>query len=124
MHPARPRPSARVHAIRRRIARLDLLCAGTLLTRTKVCGKPNCRCATDPAAEHGPYYEWRRREEGALRHRIVTADEARLIQRGQDNYQRLLTLLADWEIESLRAILGAERLTANLVRGQIHRKRR
>lgn len=124
MHPLRPHPSARVQAIQRRIARLDLLCAGTLLTRTKVCGKPNCSCATDPAAAHGPYYEWRRREAGALRHRIVTADEARLIQRGQENYQLLLTLLADWEIDSLRTILGAERLTSRLVRGQIHPKRR
>jgi hypothetical protein len=116
MPPLYATPSARTRTIRRQIARLDLLCSGTLLARTKVCGKPTCRCATDPAAAHGPYYEWRRREEGALRHRIVTADEARLIAHGQENYQRLLTLLADWEIESLKAILGPERLTSRLVR--------
>ena len=111
MRPPHPLLSARTRAIHAEIARLDLLCSGTLLVRTKVCGKPTCRCATDPAAAHGPYYEWRRREAGGLRQRIVRPDEAGLIAHGQANYQRLLTLLADWELESLTAILGAERLT-------------
>jgi hypothetical protein len=33
------------------------LSSGTLIQRTKVCGNPNCHCARDPAARHGPYSE-------------------------------------------------------------------
>jgi hypothetical protein len=110
------RSDARIDSIKRRIARLDRICAGTLLERTKVCGKPNCRCAADPDARHGPYFEWNRWKDDALRHRLVSADEARLVRRAQDNYQTLLQLLAEWEDESATAILGAERLTRRPVR--------
>jgi hypothetical protein len=33
------------------------------------CGKPGCRCASDPAARHGPYYEWSHMLKGKLVHR-------------------------------------------------------
>jgi hypothetical protein len=100
----------RIAAIKERISRLALICTGTLLERTKVCGKANCRCAADPAQRHGPYFEWNRLEQGVLRHRAVSADQAKRIRSAQDNYQRLLDLLAQWELESLRAILGSDRL--------------
>jgi hypothetical protein len=45
----------RIARLRERIARIDRLCSGTLLRRTKRCGKSGCRCAEDPAARHGPY---------------------------------------------------------------------
>lgn len=105
------RKKSRIAEIRHRIGQFKLICSGTLLERRKVCGKPNCRCAYDPAAAHGPYYEWKRREQNRLRHRIVTADEARRIRRAQDHYQQLLGLLANWEDESLAIILGRDRLT-------------
>jgi hypothetical protein len=95
----------RIEAIRRKIDRLDLICTGTLLERTKVCGKPNCRCATDPNARHGPYHEWNRREGGRLRHRAVSTDEAARIDLAMNDYQRLLEYLQQWEEESIRIIL-------------------
>ena len=104
--------NSRITRIRRQIARLDVICSGTLLERTKVCGKPNCRCATDPEARHGPYFEWNRREEGTLRHRAISPQEAVRIRRAMENYQRLLALLEQWERESTRSILGAKRLSA------------
>jgi hypothetical protein len=109
--PTPHRLTSRIREIRRRIGDIELICAGTLLERTKVCGKPNCRCAHDPAAQHGPYYEWKRREQNQLRHRIVSAEEARQIRCAQDAYQLLLRLLANWEDESLAIILGRDRLT-------------
>ena len=63
----------RIERIRDALAAIDYLCSGTLLERTKVCGKPNCRCATDPAARHGPYYEWGHMRAGKLVHRQVSA---------------------------------------------------
>jgi hypothetical protein len=104
-----PKPSPRIQAIKRRIDRLDWICAGTLLERTKVCGKPNCRCAADPAARHGPYYEWNRLRPEGLRHRVVSAEHARQIRQAQQSYQTLLGWLEEWEEESVRYILGPER---------------
>ena len=101
----------RIAAVKRRIAAIDLVASGTLLERTKVCGQPTCRCASDANARHGPYYEWNRRLQGRLHHRAVASEEARVIRRAMHDYQRLLALLEDWEHESARIILGADRLT-------------
>ena len=100
----------RIGAIKHQIAKIDLVCSGTLLERKKVCGKPNCRCALDPADRHGPYFEWNRRQEDKLRHTAVSREQARQIRRAQNNYQRLLRILARWEDESAQTILGARRL--------------
>ena len=109
--PPRKDDSPRILAVKRRIQRLDLICSGTLLKRTKVCGKPNCACASDPEARHGPYCEWNRRENDSLRHRIVSPEEAARIQHAMDNYQLILRLMGDWEDESARIMLGANRLS-------------
>ena len=101
----------RIAVIKRRIIAIDLVCSGTLLERTKVCGKPSCRCARDEAARHGPYSEWNRRLQGSLHHRAVAPAEVRLVTRAMHDYQRLLALLEDWEHESARIILGPDRLT-------------
>lgn len=94
----------RIARIRSALAAIDYLCSGTLLERTKVCGKPNCRCAADPAARHGPYYEWGHMREGKLVHRQVSAEHAALIRLAIDNYRYAQQLLRDWEIETEQLI--------------------
>jgi len=101
-------------ASRRRIAkvltelvRLDLICSGTLSRRTKVCGKPNCRCAADPKARHGPYYEWSRREGGKLVHKILSPEQAEELERALRNHREVQRLLEHWERESAAIILRA-----------------
>jgi hypothetical protein len=96
----------RIASIVRQLSRVDLICSGTLSERTKTCGKPNCRCATDPAARHGPYYEWTWRESGKLLHKIVSASQARQLRRAIDNYGALQQLLERWERASAAIILG------------------
>jgi len=100
----------RIERIRSRIEGFDLVCSGTLIERTKTCGKPNCRCATDPQARHGPYYEWSWRQEGRLVHKIVTPEQARRLKEAMNNAREVQALLRQWERES-RAILlrGEER---------------
>lgn len=98
-----------IERLKRRIVEIDWICAGTLLERTKVCGKPNCRCAVHPAARHGPYYEWNRSQPDGLRHRVISPEQARQIRRAQANYQIILGLLEDWERASIRSILGPGR---------------
>ena len=95
----------RIGSLKRRIAEVDLVCCGTLLQRTKVCGKSNCRCATDPDARHGPYYEWNRLVDGKLRHTIVSPGRAREIKRALENHRRILKIVAQWQQESINLIL-------------------
>ena len=85
---------------------MDFLASGTVHTRTKVCGRMNCRCAVDPEARHGPYHEWSRRQEGRLVHSVITHEQARLFAKAIANYRELQRLLALWERETAEEILS------------------
>ena len=99
------RVPARIAAIQAQLVRLDHISSGTLHTRTKVCGKLNCRCAQDPVARHGPYYEWSWREGDRGVHLIITRDQASALRRALRNYRKVKSLLVKWEEESARTIL-------------------
>jgi len=99
-----PRTQTRLARIREAIRAVDYLCSGTLLRRTKLCGKPGCRCARDPAARHGPYYEWGHMKGGKLVHRMVSARQAALLRAAITNYRKVRRLLRAWEAETERVI--------------------
>jgi hypothetical protein len=90
--------------IQRQVSALTLVCSGTLLCRMKVCGKPTCRCAHDPAARHGPYHEWSRLVDGRLVHSVVTPQQAKLLRLAILNRRRILRLLRKWEAKSIQLI--------------------
>lgn len=90
--------------VRRRIAELEHVCSGTLLRRYKTCGRSECRCARDPDARHGPYFEWSRMENGRLAHTTLSAEEGAKVAKAIRNYRRLRRLLRVWERASLTAI--------------------
>jgi hypothetical protein len=100
----RPVPTPAIRQIRQVIAAMDLVCAGTLLKRWKLCGRPNCRCAQDPAARHGPYYEWSRRQDGRFLHSLLSPQQAKNVARAIKNHQHILALLARWSLETARAV--------------------
>jgi len=107
----RPRkPSARqlrqkTAEIRRQIDAMDYACSGTLHSRTRACGKANCRCADGPDAWHGPYHDWTRRKDGRLAHAALSPEQAALVRRGITNRRRIERLLALWEDETAAEIL-------------------
>ncbi len=94
----------RIARIRETLNGVDYLCSGTLLQRTKVCGKPGCRCAQDPNARHGPYYEWGHMTGGRLVHRSLSPEQAALLRLALDNYRKVKGLLRSWEVETERII--------------------
>jgi hypothetical protein len=109
------RPDTRLRQVQTRLARIreaiqavDYLCSGTLLRRTKLCGKPGCRCAQEPAARHGPYYEWGHMKGGKLVHRMVSARQAALLRVAIANYRKVRQLLRAWEAETERVIEAEE----------------
>lgn len=103
--PSRARVRARSKAIRKELNGLDFVISGTLHHRTKKCGKPTCKCATDPEARHGPYYEWGRMRGKKLVQNTVTPAQAKLLERGIENHRRAQALLAEWEALSEAEIL-------------------
>ena len=95
---------ARIARIREALARIDYLCSGTLLERTKMCGRPGCACAQDRTARHGPYFEWGYMRAGKLVHRQVSAPHAAVLRRAIHNYRMARRLLREWEVETERLI--------------------
>jgi hypothetical protein len=98
--------SRRVEKIKAKISQMDLVCSGTLMERRKKCGKPNCRCSSDPDALHGPYCEWNRWEKGHLVHRTVSSDQAEQLARAIANQREIKALLKEWERETEASVLG------------------
>lgn len=94
----------RIGRIRAAFAEIEYLCSGTLVERMKLCGKPGCRCAQDPLARHGPYYEWGHMKDGRLVHRMVTPDQAELLRQAITNHRCAKKLMRDWEEETERLI--------------------
>ena len=97
----------RIRRIQEQIRAMDYVSSGTLVTRTKVCGKPGCRCAHDPAARHGPYYEWGYMKDGRQVHRTLSAEQATVLKKAIANYRAILRLLRAWQRQTLR-VLGAQ----------------
>ena len=98
------RARGHIERIRASLAEFELLCSGTLSQRMMKCGKPNCRCASDLAARHGPYYEWARMRAGKPTHRYVSEQQAQILRQAIDNYRLVKQLLREWEENTERLI--------------------
>ena len=93
-----------IDSIRASLAGFEFLCSGTLSQRMMTCGKANCRCATDSSARHGPYDQWVRMRAGKPTHRYVSEQQAQVLRRAIDKYQRVKRLLREWEENTERVI--------------------
>ena len=107
--PSSRRLRQRTADLRSRIDAMDYVSSGTLHSRTRPCGKTNCRCADDTEAWHGPYHDWTRRKNGRLVHSAVSPEQASLIRRAIANRREIERLLARWEDETVAEILGDRR---------------
>jgi len=70
----------------------------------KICGNPRCHCASDPAARHGPYYEWSYLKGGKLRHRTLTPEQADIMRLAIANQRKAKKLMRAWEAQTLLLI--------------------
>ena len=95
----------RTKELRRAINAIGYVASGHVHLRSKLCGRDNCQCARDPAARHGPYYQWSRRQDGRQVHSSLTAAQAELLERAIANRRRIQELLAEWERETMAEIL-------------------
>ena len=75
---------------------------GSVATRFMPCGKPSCRCATDPSKRHGPYYEWTRKVAGKTVSARLTAEQARLYKGWIGNRRQLKKILTRMQTISVQ----------------------
>jgi hypothetical protein len=94
----------RIADIRATLNAMDHLCSGTLQRRMMICGTPGCRCSHDPAARHGPYYQWAHMKGGKLVSRMVSLEQAALLRLAIANYRQARKLMRAWEKETERLI--------------------
>lgn len=79
--------------IKARIRDVGFICEGSLVERWTSCGKPNCRCTSDPPQRHGPYYQLTWKERGKTVTRRLPAEQAQLYQAWVANRRELEALL-------------------------------
>ena len=96
----------RYEQLKRTIADIGLIRRGSLVRRFMPCGKPGCRCQTEPPELHGPYYQWTRKVGGKTVTVRLTKDQATLLATWVANGRRLDRILAQMQRVSHRATDG------------------
>jgi hypothetical protein len=66
-------------------------------------GSAECK-ASDPAARHGPYFEWSYLKAGKLRHRTLIPEQAEIMRSAIANHRKTKKLLRSWEAQTLHLI--------------------
>ncbi len=94
----------RIAAIKAQIVEIEDLARGSLAKRMKRCGKPGCPCGEDPAARHGPYFEWGRMTAGSRESTHVSPRMAARLTQAIENRRRLERLLRRWEALTLLSV--------------------
>jgi hypothetical protein len=97
---AKRKAARRIEEIRRKIASMDHVCSGTVVSSMIKCGKANCRCATDRSARHGPYHQWNRMRNGKLIHSTINTEQAEQLRQAIGRYRTIQKLLRQWEQET------------------------
>lgn len=90
------------------LAKIGFVLPGTITERMRRCGKPNCHCAKDPDALHGPYIQWTRTVAGKTVTKQLTADQWARYRPWFNDARQLRELLSRLEALSLDAISQAE----------------
>lgn len=89
--------------LKARLREVGFICEGSLVERWMQCGKPNCACATDPASQHGPYFQLSWKEKGKTVSRRLPAEHATLYRQWIANRQGLQSIIEDMHQVSRKA---------------------
>lgn len=73
----------------------DFIWNGSISKRFLTCGKPACPCHTNPEAKHGPYYYWTTKKAGKTISKLLTEQQAEILQQWITNRRVLEHTLDD-----------------------------
>ena len=93
-----------------RLSRIGFIWPGHIQRRYLTCGKPGCSCATDPAARHGPYAYWTSKEAKKTVSRLLSPEEAELLEEWIENRRELETVVRDMKKLSQKTLEVALKL--------------
>jgi hypothetical protein len=85
------------------LATVGFMSQGSVVCRHTRCANPGCRCHGDPAAPHGPYWQWSRAKDGKTITRRITEAQAALYKEWIANRRRALRIIAEIEEVSRQA---------------------
>jgi hypothetical protein len=98
--------SERYAKIKGEIQDVGFVLIGSAQSRYQQCGKPRCRCHTDPANRHGPYFYWTRKVKGKTVGMMLTKDEYSLYRRWIANGRTVNRLTRAMQQISKRALVA------------------
>jgi hypothetical protein len=93
----------RYRALALQLADIGFVARGSVISTTTTCSSKGCRCQTDPARRHGPYWQLSRSSGGTTRTRRLSEAEAELYQAWIANRRRAEALLDELETLSAQA---------------------
>ena len=82
-----------------RMSQLGFIWNGSVCARWLTCGRPDCACAHDPAARHGPYLYWTTKVKGRTVTKLLHPPESIVLTEWVRNRQEV-----DKIIEAMRKI--------------------
>lgn len=68
------------------------------------CGKPNCLCRSDPKAKHGPYAYWTSKKNKKTVSRLLSPEEAYLLQEWIENRRKLEAIIRQMKAVAQKAV--------------------
>jgi len=77
------------------------------LSQYLTCGKPGCSCATDPSARHDPYAYWTSKEANKTVSRLLSPEEAELLEEWIENRRELETVVRNMKKLSQKSLAVA-----------------
>jgi hypothetical protein len=86
----------RIAAIKNELVALGPLHPGSISRQYNVCGHPTCRCKTDPAQRHGPYYQLSYAYQRKSTSTFVREPDLAAVEQQLRNYERLRALVDEW----------------------------
>ena len=74
------------------------------------CGKPNCVCRRDPKAKHGPYAYWTSKKNKKTVSRLLSPEEANLLEEWIENRRKLEAIVRQMKGLSQKVVSVALKL--------------
>ena len=86
----------RITAIKHDLLALGPLHPGSITRQYNTCGSPSCRCKSDPAHRHGPYYQLSYGHQRKSSSTFVREPDLAAVEQQLRNYERLRALVDEW----------------------------
>ena len=93
-----------------KLSGIGFIWPGNIQRRYITCGKPYCACRKDPEARHGPYAYWTSKEDKKTVSRLLSSEEADLLEEWIENRRELEKIVSQMKDLSRKAFKTALQL--------------